>query len=77
MWPGTFSLAARGLPTGGTALFALLALAGDLGCTSGPTIVGLISELYGGQLRAGLLAAIVFPLLLVLLLVRFRQSVQK
>lgn len=77
MWPGTFSLAARGLPAGGTAMFALLALAGDLGCTSGPTIVGLVSGLYGGQLRTGLLAAIVFPLLLVLLLFRFRQSTQR
>ena len=77
MWPGTFSLAARGLPTGGTALFALLALAGDLGCTSGPTIVGLVSGLQGGELRAGLLAATIFPLILLVLLFRFRQAVAK
>lgn len=76
MWPGTFSLAARGLPTGGTAMFALLALAGDLGCTSGPTIVGLVSGLLGGQLRFGLLAAIVFPLVLLFLILVFRRFLQ-
>ena len=74
MWPGTFSLAARGLPAGGTALFALLALAGDLGCAAGPTLVGLLSGLRDGQLRFGLLAAMVFPLLLLILLRRFRRT---
>lgn len=73
MWPGTFSLAAKSLPAGGTAMFALLALAGDLGCTGGPTIVGLVSGLRGGQLRAGLLAAMAFPLLLLILLRRLRR----
>ncbi len=76
MWPGTFSLAARGLPAGGTALFALLALAGDLGCTSGPTVVGLVSGLRDGRLQSGLLAAMVFPLLLLLLLRRYRRSLK-
>lgn len=75
MWPGTFSLAAKGLPAGGTALFALLALAGDLGCTSGPTLVGMAARLWEGQLRSGLLAAILFPLLLLFLLRRFRRAV--
>ena len=74
MWPGTFSLAAKGLPAGGTALFALLALAGDLGCTSGPTLVGLVSGLWNGQLRFGLLAAILFPFLLLILLRLFRRT---
>ena len=60
-WPGTFSLAARSLPGGGTALFALLALAGDLGCSGGPTRVGLGSALLGGELQAGLALAMVFP----------------
>ena len=60
-WPGTFSLAARSLPGGGTALFALLALAGDLGCSGGPTLVGLGSALLGGELQAGLALAMVFP----------------
>lgn len=64
MWPGTYSLAARSMPRGGTALFALLALAGDLGCTSGPTLVGFISGVSGDNLKAGLAAAAVFPVLL-------------
>ena len=52
------------MPAGGTALFALLALGGDLGCSSGPTLVGFVSERAGGVLQAGLLAAILFPLVL-------------
>ncbi|MCE5343671.1 MAG: MFS transporter [Eubacteriales bacterium] len=63
-WPGTFSLAAAGCRMGGTAMFALLALAGDLGCASGPAVVGLAANAAGGALRTGLLAAIGFPLLL-------------
>ena len=61
-WPGTFSTAMRALPGGGTAMFALLALAGDLGCSSGPTVVGLVSGAMGGSLKPGLLAAVIFPL---------------
>ncbi len=62
-WPGTFSTAAKALPAGGTALYALMALAGDLGCSSGPGLVGLVSRLAGGDLKAGLLAAAAFPVL--------------
>ena len=65
MWPATFSLAAEKIPKGGTALFALLALFGDLGCTSGPGTVGKITSLFGGNLSAGLLFAVIFPLLLI------------
>ena len=65
-WPGTFSLAAAGMPAGGTAMFALLALAGDLGCASGPAAVGFVAEAAGGQLRVGVLAAIIFPVLMLL-----------
>ncbi len=64
MWPATFSLAAEKIPRGGTVLFALLALAGDLGCTSGPAVVGKVSEVSGGNVSSGLLFAAVFPLLL-------------
>ena len=64
MWPGTFSKAAATLKGGGTALFALLALAGDLGCGGGPTVVGMVSGLFGDNLKMGILAATVFPLLL-------------
>ena len=61
MWPGTFSLAAKNIPSGGTAMFALLAVAGDLGCTTGPTLVGFVSDNAGGELKTGILAAVVFP----------------
>lgn len=65
MWPGVFSMAAEACPQGGTTMFALLALAGDVGCASGPSVVGLISEWFGSELKIGLLAAAVFPLVLV------------
>lgn len=72
MWPGTLSLAAASCPSGGTAMFALLALAGDLGCSAGPTLVGTIADAAGGNLKSGLSAAIIFPALLCvgLLLIR-------
>ena len=61
MWPGVFSLAAEFCPQGGTAMFGLLALAGDVGCGGGPSVVGSISGLFDNNLKAGLFAAIVFP----------------
>lgn len=65
-WPGTFSVAALKLPAAGTAMYALLALAGDVGCSGGPTLVGFLANANGGNLKAGLLAAIVFPILILL-----------
>ena len=70
MWPGSFSTAASSLPKGGTAMFALLALAGDVGCGGGPTLVGLVSSAAGENLKLGILAAIVFPLVMVVCLMR-------
>lgn len=65
MWPGTFSMAAVGCRGGGTAMFALLALAGDFGCMAGPAFVGLMTDLSAdGSLLSGLLPAIIFPVLL-------------
>lgn len=64
MWPGTFSIATASIRGGGTALFALLALAGDLGCSGGPTFVGIVSGLFQDNLKRGILAAVVFPVLL-------------
>ncbi len=64
MWPGTFSKAAAELPRGGTALFALMALAGDLGCSGGPGLAGMVSGLAGDNLKQGILAAVIFPILL-------------
>ena len=64
MWPGTFSRASKALPAGGTALFALLALGGDIGCSGGPSLVGMVSGMCKGNLKAGILAALIFPVLL-------------
>lgn len=66
LWPGTFSMAAAGIRGGGTAMFALLALAGDLGCSGGPTFVGLVSETCGENLKKGILAGAIFPVLLLI-----------
>lgn len=64
MWPGTFSKASAALPKGGTALFALLALGGDVGCSGGPTLVGMVSGALDDNLKMGVLAGIIFPTLL-------------
>lgn len=64
MWPGSFSRASQSLPKGGTAMFAMLALAGDVGCGSGPTVVGYVTGLVGEDLKRGILAGVIFPVLL-------------
>lgn len=67
LWPGLYSVAAASsLSGGGTALFALLALAGDLGCTSGPGLAGMVASATGGNLRMGIFAAVIFPFLFLL-----------
>ncbi len=63
-WPGTFSLAAMKLPGGGTAMYALMALAGDLGCSSGPSVVGFVANAAQGELKVGILTAIIFPVVM-------------
>ena len=65
MWPGTFSKASATLKNGGTAMFALLALAGDVGCSGGPTLVGFVTGQMSNNLKHGILAGIVFPILLI------------
>lgn len=80
MWPGTFSKATASLKRGGTALFALLALGGDIGCSVGPTLVGFVSEAFGEDLRRGILAGTLFPVLMgigLILLRRLRRPDQK
>ena len=74
MWPGAISVSAQACPKGGTAMFALLALAGDAGGSLGPSLVGKVSALAGDNLQLGLLAAIVFPVVLIagLLILRRR-----
>lgn len=74
MWPGTISISSQKCPRGGTAMFAFLALAGDLGATVSPSLVGGISNMAGGNLKAGLFAATVFPLLLIFGLILLRRK---
>ncbi len=68
-WPGTLSLAAVRLPLGGTVMYGILALAGDVGCSVGPSMVGFVSDLAGGSLNWGFALAALFPLVLVGLIV--------
>ena len=70
LWPGTFSLASKALPKGGTALFALLALGGDLGCSGGPTFVGLFSDV---SIKNGMRHALIFPIILIIGLLILKQ----
>lgn len=65
LWPGTFSVAAISIKNSGTAMYALLALAGDLGCAGGPALVGLVSGMFHDNLQIGILTAIIFPILLI------------
>lgn len=72
MWPGTISISSKTIPAGGTAMFALLAMAGDLGGSIGPGIVGIVTQNAGDNLRRGLLAGCVFPIVLVIAIVILR-----
>ena len=69
MWPGTLSISSKKLPAGGTAMFALLAMAGDLGGSIGPSTVGLISQKAGDNLQYGLFFGGIFPVVLVIFLI--------
>lgn len=76
LWPGTISLCSKQFPTGGTAMFALLAMAGDCGGALGPSLVGTVTQHFGDRLQVGMLAGSVFPLALIvsLLLLKASQS---
>ncbi len=63
-WPGTFSMASKGIKNGSTLMFALLALAGDLGCSGGPTFAGGVMSLFDNNMRIGIGAAVIFPILM-------------
>lgn len=70
MWPGTLSLASMKFPLGGTTMFAYLAIFGDIGCTAGPALAAAVSEnavIFGSPLKAGILACVIFPVLVVIL----------
>ena len=81
MWPGTLSISSQKCPRGGTAMFAFLALAGDLGAAVGPGMVGGIADAVGGDLKTGLLFAVIFPVILIfgliLLIKKFGKEAQR
>ena len=77
MWPGTISISAQRCPMGGTAMFAFLALAGDLGATIGPSMVGRFSGMAGGNLKIGLLSATAFPVVLIFVLFVLKRMVKR
>ncbi len=77
LWPGMYSLSAKTIKNGGTKLFSLLAFAGDLGCSSGPAILGFISAAYGDNLKFGVLFCTMFPLVLVICLILQAISVKR
>ena len=65
MWPGSISISSARMPMGGTALFALLAMGGDLGASIGPSVIGIFTQNANDNMKAGMLAGIVFPILLI------------
>ncbi len=76
MWPGTISISSKKFPTGGTAMFALLAMAGDLGGSIGPAVVGRVTQYAGDDIRVGMGVGLVFPVvLIIMLLIMGRASV--
>ena len=77
MWPGTLSMTSKAFPIGGTAMFALLAMAGDLGGSIGPAMVGRVAQSYDGNMRAGIGVGIIFPILLVVGLLLFVRMNKK
>ena len=74
MWPGTISISSKKFPAGGTAMFALLAMAGDLGGSIGPAIVGKVTQYAGDDIRVGMRVGLIFPIVLILMLIILRQQ---
>ena len=81
MWPGTISISSKEFPMGGTAMFALLAMAGDLGGSIGPGIVGRVTQSAGNNIQVGMGVGLVFPFILLIMLFilytkkKFRRTV--
>lgn len=73
MWPGTISICSGRIPAGGTAMFALLAMAGDLGGAFGPGLVGGAAQLANDNLQRGMLVGCIFPLVLILSLLLLKR----
>ena len=77
MWPGTLSISSKKFPAGGTAMFALLAMAGDLGGSIGPGIVGRVTQMAGDNIRTGMTVGLIFPVVLVIGLMFFDKIKSK
>ena len=77
LWPGSFSIAMKRMPKGGVPLFGLLAFAGDLGCLSGPCVAGFVSDAFGGELKAGFLFSMIFPITLAIMVVVLKKFFKK
>lgn len=73
-WPCALSIGASSIRGGGVALFAMLALFGDVGCTTGPTLVGMVSDAFGGRLNVGILFSLVFPVLLIVSVLLYKRD---
>lgn len=74
LWPGSYSIALKRMPRGGVPLFAMLAFAGDMGCLSGPVVAGFVSDIFGGELRAGFLLAMIFPITLAIMVLILKKG---
>ena len=77
LWPGTLSMASEKVVSGGTTMFALCALGGDIGCTSGPALAGFMTGVLGDNLRLGILCSVIFPVLLLVALGLLREKNNK
>lgn len=74
MWPGTISICSGRIPDGGTAMFALLAMAGDLGGALGPGLVGSAAQSANDNLQRGMLVGCIFPLVLIISLLLLKST---
>lgn len=74
MWPATISLTTKVIPNATMAMFAFLAVAGDIGCTSGPTVIGFITDAFGGDLKKGLIFSVIFPAIIIFSLLSLKRK---
>jgi MFS family permease len=77
LWPGSYSVAMKRIPKGGVPLFGMLAFAGDMGCLSGPVLAGFISDAFGGELKAGFLFSMIFPIILATMVILLKKHFKK
>ena len=77
MWPGTISISSKKFPMGGTVMFALLAMAGDLGAAMGPGLVGRISQIFSDNMKIGIGAGCIFPIILIIAVIIFSGQIPR